>query len=530
MPNKEAILLGDEAVALAAVHAGITVAYAYPGTPSTEIMEFLHPLAKSTGAFKAFWAVNEKTAYEEALGCSLAHGRTIVSMKHVGLNVAADPFMNSALIEIHGGFVLAVADDPGMHSSQNEQDSRYFADFALVPCFEPSDQQEAYTMTRAAFDFSEKFRVPTMIRLVTRLAHSRSKVKTEEPRGKNTPSKAPDPVHNWNLLPNNARRQYLKLLTKYHDMEKYSEACPFNFLEMNSRKIGVITNGIAWNYYQEILPQLKEKPSHLHIGFSPIPRGLVRRLYDHCDTILIIEEGYPYIERKLNGLIPPEKRVQGKLTGAVPPSGELNPRIVLAAFNGGAPKAAEGPLPLPTRPPQLCQGCPHADIYLNIRDIIKEAGNSLLVTSDIGCYTLGALPPYNAIETCICMGASVSMAKGAADAGQHPVIATIGDSTFMHSGITPLIDAIEDDSDMTLIILDNSGVAMTGGQPSKGTGDRLVGIVRGLGVPEAHFHVVEAHPKRAAENLKVIKDAVAHHGLSVIIAQRECIEIAKKRK
>ena len=529
MPPKEAILLGDEAVALAAVHAGITSAYAYPGTPATEIMEFLHPLAKKKGTFKATWAVNEKTAYEEALGCSLAGGRTIVSMKHVGLNVAADPFMNSAMVEIHGGFVVASADDPGMHSSQNEQDSRYYADFALAPAFEPAHQQEAYDMTCAAFDLSEKFHLPVMMRLVTRLAHSRSKVMTREPKGKNAVSKAPDPTHTWNLLPANARKQYLRLLGKHAELEKLSDTSPFNTLELNSKRTGVITNGIALNYYREALAHLKEKPSHLHIGFYPLPKELINKLFDHCDQIVVIEEGMPFIERKLTGIIPLSKPVHGKLDGCVPSTGELNPRIVLTTLDGKSPKGLESPMPLPTRPPQLCQGCPHADTYGVIKEIIQEVQGTL-VTSDIGCYTLGALPPYNAIETCVCMGASITMAKGAADAGYRPVIATIGDSTFMHSGITGLIDAIEDNADMTLFILDNAGVAMTGGQPSKGTGDRLVTLVKGLGVDPAHLRVVEAHPKQKEANIKIVREEVAYKGLSVIIARRECLEMAKKHK
>jgi indolepyruvate ferredoxin oxidoreductase alpha subunit len=526
---KEQILLGDEALALGAVHAGLTAAYAYPGTPSTEIMEYLHPLARETGAFKAFWAVNEKTAFEEALGVSMAHGRTLVSFKHVGLNVAADPFMNSAMLDIFGGLVVAVADDPGMHSSQNEQDSRYFADFALVPCLEPADQQEAYDMAREAYEISESHAIPVMIRLVTRLAHSRSKVVPREPRAKNPVSKPPDPVHTWTLLPSNAKVQYVKLLKKYAALEQEVETSPFNKLELAGKKLGVITNGIALNYYNEVLPQLKEKPSHLHIGFSPLPKGLIRKLYDHCDRILVIEEGYPYIERKLAGIIPPAKPIEGKLTGRVPISGELTPRIVLTAFEGPQPAGVESPMPLPGRPPQLCQGCGHRDMYAIVNELQKDY-NNLMITSDIGCYTLGALPPYNAIESCVCMGASVTMAKGAADAGQRPVIATIGDSTFMHSGITGLIDAIEDNTPMTLFILDNSGVAMTGGQPTKGTGERLIALVKGLGIDPDHLKVLEAHPKKHEENLAVIRQEVAYDGLSVIIAHRECIEILKKSK
>ena len=384
-------------------------------------------------------------------------------------------------------------------------------------------------MVREAYEISEAHAVPVMMRLVTRLAHSRSKVVPREPRAKNPAAKPPDPVHTWTLLPANAKVQYRKLLAKYATLETESETSPFNRLELAGKKLGVITNGIALNYYNEVLPKLKEKPSHLHIGFAPLPKGLIRKLYDHCDAILVIEEGYPYIERKLAGIIPPAKPVEGKLTGRVPITGELNPRIVLAAFEGPQPAGMESPMALANRPPQLCQGCGHRDMYAIVNELQKDY-NNLMITSDIGCYTLGALPPYNAIESCVCMGASVTMAKGAADAGQHPVVATIGDSTFMHSGITGLIDAIEDNTPMTLFILDNSGVAMTGGQPTKGTGERLIALVKGLGIDPAHLKVLEAHPKKHDANLATIREEVAYKGLSVIIAHRECIEILKKSK
>jgi indolepyruvate ferredoxin oxidoreductase alpha subunit len=525
----ERILLGDEAVALGAVHAGVTCAYAYPGTPSTEIMEFLLELQKKHGRPRAAWCANEKTAYEAALGTSFAGRRTMVSMKHVGLNVAADPFMNSALVAPHGGFVAVVADDPGMHSSQNEQDSRYYADFARVPCLEPATQQEAYDMTREAFDLSERFRVPVLLRLVTRLAHSRTSVSIGEGRGENPLGRAPQRT-SWILLPGNARRQWKELLARQAEIVAWSESCAHNRLELNPdrRELGVITTGIARNYYRENLPALGWSPSHLHIGAYPLPVAGVRELAAHVRRILVLEDGYPFVERMLRGLIPPAVEIAGRMSGEVPAAGELSPDVVRESLALPAPAAAAGGDGLPARPPQLCQGCPHGHAYHALQQALAGLDGSM-VTSDIGCYTLGALPPYSAIESCVCMGASIGMAKGAADAGQRPVVAVIGDSTFLHSGITPLIDAVAEDTPMTLLILDNSAVAMTGGQDPVAPPARIHEIVLGVGVKPEHCHVVDAHPRKVAENAAILRREIEHPGLSVVIAVRECKEVARRR-
>ena len=526
----DSVLLGDEAVALAAVHAGLTAAYAYPGTPSTEILEYLIDYSARHGGPHAAWSANEKTAYEEALGASFAGRRALVAMKHVGLNVAADPFINSALLSIHGGLVVVVADDPGMHSSQNEQDSRYYADFARVLCLEPADQQEAYDMTREAFDLSERFHVPVMVRLVTRLAHSRSVIHTSAPREQNPLNKCAD-RSSWILLPGNARRQWHSLLERQKDFLDYSEACDHNpLLLAGDGSLGVITTGIAKNYYLENLADLGTAPSHLHIGAYPFPIEKVRSIAASSERLLILEEGYPFVERFLRGVIPPAVKIQGKLSGDVPLEGELTPDIVRRALGlpVGVGLSLEG-LALPLRPPQLCQGCPHGDSYRALNQA-ASAFDPALVTSDIGCYTLGALPPYSTIESCVCMGASIGMAKGAAEAGFHPAVAVIGDSTFLHSGITALLDAIAADTDMTLIILDNQTVAMTGGQPTVVSSSRLEKLVLGLGVEPAHFRVLDAHPKHTELNAQVIRDEMNYRGLSVIIAVRECIETARRDK
>ena len=526
---RERVLLGDEAVALGAIDAGITAAYAYPGTPSTEILEFVQAAAKPLGRPKANWCVNEKTAYEAALGVSMAGRRVLVSMKHVGLNVAADPFMNSAIVHMSGGLVLAVADDPGMHSSQNEQDSRYFADFAHVLLLEPSDQQECYDMTREAFDLSERFHIPVMVRLVTRLAHSRTAVRPRAPR-EESPAQKKIERSAWVLLPANARRLWRQLLEHQAALQEFTEASPFNRLELSpsDRGLGVITTGIARNYYLENLEDLGYRPSHLHIGAYPFPVQKIRALAEYVDRVIVLEEGYPYVERWVRGLLPQRPVVRGKMTGTLPRDGELTPDIVRRALGLTAhePMKIEG-LTLPGRPPQLCKGCPHRDSYDALKIALKDFPQSV-VASDIGCYTLGALPPYQVIESCVCMGASIGMARGASAAGIRPAIAVIGDSTFLHSGITGLIDAVAEDADMTVLILDNQAIAMTGAQPTALPSSSLENLVLGLGVKPEHFHVVEAHPKKVDALADVLRREMAHPGLSVVIAVRTCIPAKKK--
>lgn len=524
------LLLTNEAVAWAAIHAGLTAAYAYPGTPSTEILETLLQCKQAGEPIQASWSANEKTAYEEALGVSFVGRRALVAMKHVGLNVAADPFMSSALTTIHGGLVLVVADDPGMHSSQNEQDSRYYAEFANVLCLEPSTAQEAYHMTREAFDLSERFHMPIVVRLVTRVAHARSLV-TFSPRRDPNPLDKVKEANNWILMPMNAKRQWKNLLAQQSALLDYSESCSHNRLSLAGSSLGVVTTGIADTYYREILEELDTHPSHLHIGSYPLPVSKLRKLAEHVDTLLFLEDGYPLVERKFRGIIPPDIRIKGKLSGHLPLDGELTPESVRTAF--GLPVhpglQVSDPSLVTPRPPQLCSGCPHADTF----DFIKQAITSYpqhFVASDVGCYTLGALPPYEAIETCVCMGSSIGMARGAAEAGFYPVVATIGDSTFLHSGMPSLLDAISANTNMTLVIMDNEVVAMTGGQPSLLPSSRMKEIVLGLGVSPEHVHVVNAHRSKRIENLEIAKQEIAYPGLSVIIAVRECVETAKRHK
>lgn len=519
------LLMGDEAVALAAIHAGIGGAFSYPGTPATEIFEYIERHARRNGDIAARWSTNEKVAYEAALGMSYTGKRALVSMKHVGLNVAADPFMSSSLTGAHGGLVVAVADDPGMHSSQSEQDTRFYASFAQLPLFEPSNQQEAYDMTREAFELSERVQLPILIKLVTRLAHSRGAVRISPPAEVAPRDRAAD-WHEWTLLPSNARRRFQRLLDLQPTLQEYAENSNFNRLQKRGPR-GVIASGLGYNYLCEAVGE-HHQYSILKIGTYPVATRLVRELIDHCDEVMLLEEGYPFIERQLIGLLGIHgKRIRGRFDGALPPQGELTTDIIRHAL-GTAVHVERQPLrDLPGRPPQLCQGCPHCDTY---GSIVEAAGVDVrpFFFSDIGCYTLAALPPYNAIDTCVDMGASIGMAIGAARAGAHPVVATIGDSTFIHSGMTALLEAAHDDLNMTVVILDNALVAMTGGQEVFATGDDLMRIIRGLGVNEDHLIRIEPTAKSAAENLEILRREIEHRGLSVVVAARPCIH-AKRR-
>jgi len=524
---KTEVLLGDEAVALAAIHAGIRGAFSYPGTPATEILEFVERQARSNNGDAvpvASWSANEKVAYEEALGVSYAGRRALVSMKHVGLNVAADPFVNSALTGAHGGLVLAVADDPGMHSSQNEQDSRFYAQFAKLPAYEPANQQEAYDMTLAAFEDSERHGLPVMVRLVTRLAHSRANVKVREQPVQPNPLGVVAEPKNWTLLPVNARRQFRGLVEKYDALTASADSSPYNDLSLAGKR-GIICSGIAYNYVRECL---NDDHSLLRISHYPLPAKLIRDLVAHCEEILVVEDGYPYIENEIAGILGSSgAKIRGKRTGDLPATGELNPDLVSAALGVADRERPEPCTDLAGRPPQLCQGCPHTDSYHHIVEALKPYREAVLF-SDIGCYTLGALPPYNAIKSCVDMGASIGMARGAALAGVHPSCCAIGDSTFVHSGMTALVGAAETDTNMTVFILDNSTVAMTGGQTTMATGDQLVKLLEGLGVDPDHVKVIEPLSKYHEGNVRIIRREIDHKGLSVVVSKRACIQIKRK--
>ncbi len=529
------ILLGDEAVARGAIDAGLSAAYAYPGTPSTEIFESLHSQIKAHHLpIRGFWSTNEKVALEEAVGVSYCGKRAMVSMKHVGLNVAADPFMNVAVAGAWGGLVLAVADDPSMHSSQNEQDSRFFADFAQVPCFEPADQQEAYELTKEAFEVSEKLRIPVVLRLVTRLAHSRAMVELASRRHQNELKYVED-AGLYTLIPSNARRAYAGLIDKQPALQKFSMEHRLNALTIRGDgKPGIIVSGIGFTYLKEALGPKLDDYNVLRVSVYPMPIGKIRELMDRSSEITVLEEGYPFIERIVGGLgLFREKPVKGKLTGAVPRMGELSPDVVRKVFGIESREAMSIPGVedvLRARPPRLCDACPHGDSYNIINEVMRDYGESTRVMGDIGCYSLGYYKPYQAIHSCLCMGSSIGMAIGAAHAGVSPSLCVIGDGTFTHSGMTALMDAAIEDTNIKVFILDNSIVAMTGGQPTTMSDEHLMELVTGLGVKQEHVRIITPLPNKKAENLAVVREELAHKGLSVIIARRACVRYVKEIK
>ena len=522
------LLLGDEALAQGAIDAGISGCYAYPGTPSTEIMEYIITSKEAKGkSIRSGWAANEKTAMEAALGMSYVGKRAIVCMKHVGLNVAADAFINSAITGANGGLIVIVADDPSMHSSQNEQDSRFYGKFAMIPSLEPSNQQEAYDMMHYGFEISEKFEIPVLLRITTRLAHSRSGVLRKEVREQNQ-IQLPGNLKQFILLPANARKQYKHLLQIQGLFQEESDHSIYNtYIDGEDKSLGIVACGIAYNYLMENYPDRELPYPILKIGQYPISRPKMKKIYEECDEILVLEEGYPVIEELIGSFFGIGKKIKGRLEGSVPRDGELSPNIVGEALGLDVPKTRDVPGLVVGRPPKLCKGCPHIYSYNALNEALLGYAKGR-VFSDIGCYTLGALEPFDAINTCVDMGASITMAKGAADAGFIPSVAVIGDSTFTHSGITGLLDAVNDGSPITVIILDNGTTAMTGGQTSSATG-KIEDICEAIGVKNEHIKIMDPLPKHHNHNMETFKSEIEYDGVSVIIPRRECLHTAAKR-
>ena len=545
------LLLGDEAIAQGAIDAGLSGVYAYPGTPSTEITEYIQKTRVGNresvinGNIFCQWATNEKTAMEGALGMSYMGKRALVCMKHVGMNVCADAFMNAAITGVNGGLVVVAADDPSMHSSQNEQDSRFYAKFAMIPCLEPSNQQEAYDMMHYAFDLSESLRTPILLRVTTRMAHSRAVVETMDTPREQNPLSAPENTNHFILLPAFARKNYAELVEAQADFVQTSEESLYNtYTKGTQPQKAIVTTGIAYNYLMETLSGLqtpdsrKEAYTILKITQYPLPKALIDQMVaDGAEEILVMEEGQPVVEELLRGMVPSSVAVKGRLTGDLPRMGELTPDSVALSLSphsliASSPnnEASNSPLPIPElvvgRPPALCQGCGHRDMYTALNEVAREHENAKIF-GDIGCYTLGALSPFHAIHACVEMGASITMAKGAADAGQFPSFAVIGDSTFTHSGMTGLLDCVNSKANVVVLISDNLTTGMTGGQDSAGTG-RLEAICEGLGVEKEHVRVVVPLPKNMEEIKQVLREEVAYNGTSVVIARRECIQTLKR--
>jgi len=523
------LFLGDEAVAEAAINAGLSGVYAYPGTPSTEITEYIQNsvVAKERGIHSR-WSANEKTAMEAALGMSYAGKRSLCCMKHVGLNVAADCFMNAAMSGINGGMIVVTADDPSMHSSQNEQDNRNFGNFAMVPMLEPSNQQEAYDMIYDGFELSEKLGYPILFRLTTRMAHSRAGVVTKAQQDMKEMHTPEDGRQRYILLPALARKRYQHLIAAQPGLLAASESSIYNkYFDAADKSLGIITTGIAFNYLSENYPEGFDHPV-LKICQYPVPISKIQKMVDECDEILVLEEGYPVVEEQLKGLLSKGLKVHGRLDGTIQRDGELTPDAVGKALGKKIESFYQIPEIVEQRPPALCQGCGHRDMYEALNEVIADYPEAK-VFGDIGCYTLGALPPFRAIDSCIDMGASITMAKGAADAGVYPAIAVIGDSTFTHSGMTGLLDCVNENSNVTIVISDNETTAMTGGQDSAGTG-RLESICYGIGVAPEHVRVMIPLKKNYEEMKQIIREELEYKGVSVLIPRRECIQTLSRKK
>lgn len=525
---QKALVLGNEAAALGAIHAGISGVYAYPGTPSTEVTEFIqgHPLALKRKV-KSTWCTNEKTAMESALGMSYVGKRALAVMKHVGLNVAADAFVNSAMTGVNGGVVVMVCDDPSMHSSQNEQDSRFYGKFAMIPTVEPSSQQEAYDIIKHAFELSERVGLPVLLRMTTRLAHSRAAITTSEILEENE-FHFPERPQQWILLPAISRKRYDKLVEIQYELGIESRKSLFNqYANGKDKSIGVIACGVAYNYLMEAYPDGCPYPVY-KVAQYPLDRTVLATLTSEVEKVLVLEDGQPFVEEQLAGIMETPIPVIGRLTGLLPRTGELTPDNVRAAFGFETAQYFDEANHVASRPPALCTGCGHFDMYSDLNEVLTEYPNAK-VFSDIGCYTLGALPPLRAIDSCVDMGASITMARGAADGGLHPSVAVIGDSTFTHSGMTGLLDAINVNADMTVIISDNLTTAMTGGQKSAGT-NKFEAICEGLGLDIEHLHVVIPVPKNREEIKRIMKQEIDYHGISVIIPRRDCIQQLLREK
>lgn len=526
------LLLGDQAIALGAIHAGIAGVYAYPGTPSTEITEYIqeYPLAKER-KLHSTWCTNEKTAMEAALGVSYVGKRALVCMKHVGMNVCADAFVNSAITGVNGGVVVLAADDPSMHSSQNEQDSRFYGKFAMIPILEPASQQEAYDMMAYAYELSEREGLPVLMRITTRMAHSRAAVAVKSDFLNVMSTGRPSVPSDWVLLPGNARRRYQEVIAAQPTLVRLSEDSPFNDYKPqtgneNKAKLGILACGIGYNYVMENYPDGCPYPV-LKIAQYPLPSDKLLALAESCESLLVVEDGQPFVEEQLKGILPGKYTIKGRLSGDLPRTGELTPdsvRLALGLQPVSVYAAAQNIVP---RPPALCNGCGHRDVYDALNRVAAQYPDAKIF-GDIGCYTLGALPPFRTLSSCVDMGASITMAKGAADAGLFPAIAVIGDSTFTHSGMTGLLDAVNDKANITVIISDNLTTAMTGGQDSAGT-NKFEAICLGLGVEPEHVRVVVPLPKNMEEITRILKEEIEYNGVSVIIPRRECMQTLNRK-
>ena len=545
--GEKGVVLGNEALARGIFEAGVKVASGYPGTPSSEIMETLVAIHKVYPSFEIEWSTNEAVGFQVALGASMCNARAFACMKHVGLNVAADAFMTATYAGAHGGFVILSADDPNCYSSQNEQDNRYYGLHSLCPIFEAINIQEAKDVIKYAFDFSEEFQSLVMMRTTTRLNHARGDlvlgaIKIIENRIYDFDKDR----FRWTFLPSNARIQRLKQLERYEKLKKFSDKFPFTKLNIkDGAKIGLISSSIPYSYANDALLKLNltEKISTLKLGMVfPQPEKLMAQLFENSEKIVIVEELDPFLEdftKKLAFELDVKLEIEGKKY--FQRNAELNLNKVLI----GLTKFLDIPnpfvdLPVDTanlhlaspRPPVLCPGCSHRSTFYALKLMEQKLGKNFVYSSDIGCYTLGFYKPLEAIDTCICMGASIGIANGIAKLHNGPVLAIIGDSTFFHTGIPGLINAVYNQNDVIIIIMDNSITAMTGFQPHPGTGVKITGepgtkiplesIIRGAGIEENHLWIVDSNDLE--QTTKAIEEAINAKGRPrVIISRHPCV-------
>lgn len=530
-------MLGNVAIARGLLEGGVQVIAGYPGTPSSEIIDTL--ASREDRDYHIEWSVNEKVAMEVAVGAAWTGVRSVVTMKHVGLNVAADPFMTLAYAGTKGGLIAIVADDPSCHSSQNEQDTRRYAQFALVPCFDPSTPQEAKDMLPYAFEFSEKFEIPVIFRPTTRISHGKSDIELGEIPAEKAVPHFEKLLDRWVMLPKNARPRHTHILSIQQAMEDELAESPWNSLEIKpGAKMGVIGSGIASVYAKEALRELGLEASFLKIGTYPVPRKLILELLSTVDTVLIFEELEPVVEEQVRILAQEaglEVSVLGKEGGFVSREGELDVSAFLEALRKAfdldiEPDSGKVPLELAPRPPSLCAGCSHRATFYSMR---KVFGKDAIYPSDIGCYTLGI--QSGTVETTLCMGSSISIASGLYHAGEkRPICCSIGDSTFFHTGMNSLLNSVFNKANITVTILDNRITAMTGHQPNPGVGYTVTGeptvevslaeLCRAMGVGS----VTVVDPYRLEETQEAFKAAKDFEGTAVVIARQPCVISGKR--
>jgi indolepyruvate ferredoxin oxidoreductase alpha subunit len=536
------LLSGNEAIALGAYHAGVRVAASYPGTPATEILE---TLARFDDIY-AEWSTNEKVAMEVATGAAYCGVRAMASMKHVGLNVASDAFMAVALTGVIGGMVVVSADDPGIHSSQNEQDNRYYSKLAKVPMLEPGDSQEAYDLMPVAFDLSEQFDTPVLVRTTTRISHSKSVVNVSRSRA--VTDRAPHFRYNarkYVMLPAYALPRHAVIEERLIKLQEHVEGFPFNQIIWGGRDLGIVASGVAYQYAREVFPDA----SFLKLVMTnPLPGNLIHEFASQVKKLIVIEELEPFLEDSIRAM-----GITASGKDFIPRVGELNPRIVeesarkAGCLPGKAAPIVSPAAGLPRRPPLLCPGCPHTGVHFVLSTLGQrhkldgargesEQEPKLIISGDIGCYTLGVFPPHNTLDTEGCMGSGIGQAQGMEKSGiKTRVVAIIGDSTFMHAGIPSLVNAVYNEAKITVVILDNGTTAMTGGQEHPGTGISARGkatqqvaledVVRGIGVRDVR--VIDAFDLKALQ--AGLKDSLGLDEVSVIIARGACAMRVRKR-